>query len=68
MIVVSKCCNRPIIVGYKHEYPLGGSVWRETFKVDICESCGRETTEYVEQCEVCGELECYECESTSCMD
>lgn len=58
---VSICCLKPIVVGLKREYPLGGSVWYETFKIDVCEGCGKEVDDYIEVHDCCG-LEHCECE------
>lgn len=64
MISVSGCCLKPIVVGNRREYPLGGSTWYETYKVDICEGCGKEVEEPVLVFECCGTEIC-SCEAVS---
>lgn len=56
MNVVSACCHRPIVAGSRLEYPLGGSTWAVSCKVDICECCGLDIDDVgsVEECEECG--------------
>lgn len=57
MNIVSDCCKAGVVDGIRYEYPLGGLVWKETYKIDVCEECEQECgTIYV--CEVCGEIEC----------
>lgn len=58
---VSACCLKPIVVDWKREYPLGGSVWYETYKIDVCEGCGKEVDDHIEVHDCCG-LEHCECE------
>lgn len=59
--LVSECCHRTVVVGSFKEFPLGGSTWYQSFKVDVCECCGKECDE-VEACEVCGVVGCGECD------
>lgn len=55
MNIVSRCCLKPIVVGFNKEYPLGGTTWYQLFKADICEGCGREIEEDpVAVCDCCG--------------
>lgn len=58
MNIVSECCHAPVIIGNKPEYPLGGKVWRELYRIELCGKCGKEC-ETVQACEVCGEVNCY---------
>lgn len=57
---VSNCCLKPILVDWKREYPLGGRNWYQTYKVDVCEGCGKEVEESVNVHECCG-VEICEC-------
>jgi hypothetical protein len=57
---VSPCCHADVVSDIKLEYPLGGNTWAIPYKVDRCESCGKEVEEYVEQCGVCGTVGCDE--------
>ena len=51
---VSGCCHREIISTTKLEYPLGGTTWYESYKVDVCEGCGLEVDEPLAVTECCG--------------
>ncbi len=42
---VSPCCKAEIVQSSVREYPLGGSVWYESYLVDVCEQCGKEVEE-----------------------
>lgn len=64
MVSASSCCLKPIEVGQKKEYPLGGYNWYETVKVDYCTGCGREVEEAVLVHSCCG-LEYCECGEVS---
>lgn len=55
---LSRCCHREIITTNTREYPLGGSTFFQTFKVDVCECCGLEIDEPLEVTECCGEEQC----------
>lgn len=55
--LVSDCCERMTVQSTKHEYPLGGTTWFQSFKVTTCTGCGQEC-EHVEACENCGEVGC----------
>jgi hypothetical protein len=55
--LVSQCCKASVSPDLKREYPLGGTMWSQTFKIDVCESCQKEC-ETMEVCEVCGEVDC----------
>lgn len=57
-MLLSPCCKSPIVCGSVREYPLGRKSWYETYKIDICERCGKEVEEALEGCEMCGEPEC----------
>jgi hypothetical protein len=62
MNIVSQCCKASVSTYLKREYPLGGQMWSQTFKIDVCDSCHKEC-ETMESCEVCGEVTCKgECE------
>lgn len=52
--LISQCCKAPVVPGIKREYPLGGHVFYESFLIDVCEACGKET-EPMHACEYCGE-------------
>ena len=58
MNFVSNCCMASIEVGTRMEYPLGGSTYGISYKVDYCDSCGKEVDEVVEVTECCGEEQC----------
>lgn len=61
--LVSPCCHSGIGSGSKMEYPLNDG-YGMSYKVDVCEECGREVENPVEQCMACGEVECRgECEA-----
>lgn len=55
---VSACCLKDIISTTKLEYPLGGTTWYESYKVDVCDGCGLEIDEPLEVTECCGEESC----------
>lgn len=55
---VSSCCHAAIVEGSRNEYPLGGRTWSQTFKIDVCEDCGKEVEETLTACEECGEIDC----------
>ena len=57
--VVSACCHAGIVGGIKREYPLGGSTYSISYKIDCCDCCGNEVQDYAEVCEGCGEIGCY---------
>ena len=59
-MIVSVCCHREVVASTKLHFPLGGSTWREVFKVDVCSCCGREAEEFLSTCEECGEISCME--------
>ena len=61
---VSGCCLKPIETGAKREYPLGGSTWYETVKVDYCTGCGKAVEDVVSVHSCCG-LEHCECGEVS---
>ena len=58
MNIRSACCHKPVVSSTKLHYPLGGRTYYESFKVDVCECCGMEVEDYVEECEECGEVAC----------
>lgn len=57
-MIVSGCCNRGVYSGTLIDYPLGGRTWSIAYKVDVCESCGKEVEEYEEACDNCGLVSC----------
>lgn len=64
MNTVSGCCLKPIVASPKREYPLGGTTWYQTHKVDLCEGCGKEVEDPVLVHECCG-IETCECEEAT---
>jgi hypothetical protein len=58
MNAVSSCCHRGIVAGHRKEFPLGGSTWYQTYKVDICDCCGMEVEEIAYACGICGVVGC----------
>lgn len=58
MNFLSACCMREIITTNTREYPLGGSTFFQTFKIDVCSGCGLEIDEPVAVTECCGEISC----------
>lgn len=57
--VVSGCCHAEIVGGARMEFPLGGTTWGITYKIDCCSECGKEVEDYAEVCECCGEINCH---------
>lgn len=53
---VSPCCQSSIVQGTKKHYPLGGTVWSESYIVDVCEACGKEAEYTLLQDEETGEI------------
>lgn len=53
---VSPCCLSEIVQSTRREYPLGGTVWYESYIVDVCEKCGKEVEDpiLVQECHTCG--------------
>lgn len=58
--LVSSCCHREIVESSKMEYPLGGTRWGISYKVELCSSCGKEA-DPVEACGGCGVVGCRGC-------
>lgn len=57
MNVVSSCCHRSIIRGSRIEHPLNDRFYI-SYSFDMCECCGGESPDTVEECEVCGVVGC----------
>lgn len=38
-MIVSDCCGASVSTGTMKEYPLGGSTWYESYKIDVCDKC-----------------------------
>lgn len=60
MNIVSACCHRGIVNDIRLEYPTGGRTWAIPYKVERCESCGRDIDDVgtEEECEECGLVGC----------
>lgn len=49
MGMISHCCHAPVVEGTRKEYPLGGTVWFESYKIDVCDKCGKECEAIAEE-------------------
>jgi len=51
--VVSHCCQSGIRPAIRKEFPTGGSIFGQSYLVDVCEDCGKEC-DAVMTCTYCG--------------
>jgi len=56
VIQLSPCCHYSIGEGARKEYPLGGTAWYQTYKINICEKCGNEVEYALLEDEETGEI------------